>query len=106
MENEKIISPLLIRLEKQFALQADSLPAAPGIPAIKEALINRIIEMMHKDYPKFLNALYLLDISEDKISRILYSKEKESIPGQIADLIIERQIQKIITQQMYKDGKI
>jgi len=105
-EEEKIIPPLLIRLERQYSLHAESLPAAPNIQAIKDALAARIIELMNKDYPKFINGLYMLDINEDKVTTVLYSKEKDKIPLLIADLIIERQIQKIITQNMYKEGKL
>ncbi len=105
-EEEKIIQPLLIRLERQYSLHTESLPAAPDIQVIKEALAKRIIELMNNDYPKFINGLYMLDINEDKITTVLYSKEKDRIPLLIADLIIERQIQKVITQQMYKEGKL
>lgn len=105
-EEEKIIPSLLARLEKQFALHEDLLPATPNINAIKVALTLRVTELMTNDYPKFLNGLYMLDISEDRITTVLYSKEKDKIPALIADLIIDRQIKKIITQQMYKDGKL
>jgi len=105
MEEDKIIKPLIENLEKQFALESPrALPSAPSIAIIKEALVKKITELMANDYQKFLNGLYMLDINEDKLTGALYTKNKQDVPSLIADLIIERQIQKVTTRQMYKNG--
>ena len=50
---------------------------------------------MDTNYEKLINILYRIDINEDKLNELFDSKNREFIPEQLAELIIERQIQKV-----------
>jgi hypothetical protein len=63
-------------------------------------------EMLDKNYNLLINTLYRIDISERKLSELFSSKNKESIPEKLADLIIERQIEKIEFRRQYREGKL
>jgi hypothetical protein len=50
--------------------------------------------------------LYRIDVDETKVHEIMMTKDKTLIPEKIADLIIERQLARIKTQMLYKQGKL
>ncbi|MEW6195389.1 MAG: hypothetical protein AB1521_09550 [Bacteroidota bacterium] len=101
-----LFTALIQKLSKDFALESNQLPVQTDMEAIRQHLTERIREMMVRNYERFLNSMYRIDVSETKVSQILRSKDKLSIPGQLADLIIERQLQRIKTQMLYKEGKL
>jgi len=53
-----------------------------------------------------VNILYKIDINEKKLSQLFSGKNRDSIPATLADLIIERQLQKIKLRKLYKEGKL
>ncbi len=105
--NENELYPSLIeKLQKDFSLAKDSLPAVNDIADIRKHLINRVTELMSKDYERFLGSMYRIDVSESKVSEILRSKDRTTIPERFADLIIERQLLRVKTQMLYRSGKL
>jgi hypothetical protein len=107
MEEKELYPSLLEKLSKDFSLEkGESLPVAVDLSAIRKYLIERLKEMMSYDYERFLNSLYRIDVSESKVQAILHSKDKFSVTEKLADLIIERQLLRIKTQLLYKQGKL
>lgn len=106
VEEKEIFNALIQKLTKDFSLESNALPVQAGLEAIREHLINRIRELLARNYERFLNNMYRIDVNETKVNQILHSKDKLTIPEQLADLIIERQLQRIKTQMMYKEGKL
>ena len=105
--NENELYPSLVeKLHKDFSLEKESLPAVNDLAGIREHLINKVTELMSRDYDRFLNNMYRIDVSESKVSEILHSKNRITIPERFADLIIERQLLRIKTQMLYRDGKL
>ncbi len=105
--NENELYPSLVeKLHKDFSLAKDSLPALNNIADIRKHLISKVTELMSKDYERFLGSMYRIDVSETKVSEILRSKDRTTIPERFADLIIERQLLRIKTQMLYKSGKL
>lgn len=104
--NEKEIYPSLVeKLQKDFALEGETLPTLTDLTPIREHLINKVKELMSKDYERFITSLYRIDVNENRVREILYSKDKVTIPEKLADLIIERQLLRIRTQLLYKQEK-
>ena len=68
----------------------------------KKHLTGKISELLDNNYEKLINILYRIDINEEKLNELFGSKNRESIPGNLADLIIERQLQKIQIRNMYR----
>lgn len=97
---------LIEKLNNDFFLAKDSHPALNDLSHIREHLINKVAELMSKDYDRFLNSLYRIDVNESKVREVLHAKDRTTIPEKLADLIIERQLLRIKTQLLYKEGKL
>ena len=63
--------------------------------AFRNLLIARIEELAEKNIDKLMWLLYRVDVSERKLHETLKQTPPEQFAPVIADLIIERQIQKI-----------
>jgi hypothetical protein len=72
---------------------------------LKKHLTAKISELLDNNYEKLINILYRIDVDEDKLNELFGSQNRESIPGKLADLIIERQIQKINIRNMYREER-
>jgi hypothetical protein len=106
MSNVEIYSELLKKLNKDFSLEETNLPAHNDIEVIRAYLVEKIKELMAKDFGRFINNLYRIDVDEGKVNEILYARDKAAIPAKLADLIIERQLLRIKTQMMYRRGEL
>ena len=68
------------------------------------ALAGRISEMLDNETELLFSTLYRLDIFESKINDVLRSGEDTSLG--LAGLVIERQKEKIISREAYRDHPI
>ncbi len=69
-------------------------------------LVIKLRDLLDNDYNLLINILYKIDISEKKLSKLFSSRNKESIPEELANLIIERQIEKVNFRRLYREGKL
>ena len=72
----------------------------------RKYITEKMKEMLDKNYNLLINTLYRIDISEKKLSELFSSKNKELIPEKLADLIIERQVEKINFRKLYRERKL
>jgi hypothetical protein len=72
---------------------------------LKIFLIVKISELLDTNYSKLLNTLYLIDLDERRLHDLFSEKNREVIPQVLADMIIERQVQKFNNRKKYRDGK-
>jgi hypothetical protein len=106
MEENQLYPALINNLEKDFAFEKPLLPDQNDLAIIRQHLINRVKKLIALDYQKFLNSLYQIDVNEKKVREIIHSKNRINIPERLADLIIERQIQRVKTQILYHNSKL
>ncbi|MFA3783448.1 hypothetical protein ABRY23_10335 [Melioribacteraceae bacterium 4301-Me] len=106
MDEKEIKNNLVEKIAKDFSLEINFSVTETNLGDIKNYLAKRIKLLMSSNFDRFLTTLYRIDVDENKTREILYSKDKENIPFKLADLIIERQLQRIKTQLLYKKGKI
>lgn len=108
MNNNELIQPLIEKLYNDFSIDKTNLPTTKDyseeLKIIKEFLSKRIVELMTKNQERFFNTLYRIDVSEKKVASIM--NNSKNIPDDLADLIIERQLLRIKTQILYKEGKL
>lgn len=108
MNNNELIQPLIEKLYKDFSIDKDNLPVkkdyAEELNIIKEFLSKRITELMIKNQERFFNILYRIDVNEKKVADVMNTSK--NISDDLADLIIERQLQRLKTQMLYKAGKL
>ena len=72
----------------------------------RKYLTEKMKDMLENNYNLLINTLYRIDISEKKLSKLFSSKNKESIPEKLAELIIERQVEKINFRRQYREGNL
>lgn len=72
----------------------------------RKYLTDKMKNLLDNNYNLLINTLYRIDISEIKLAKLFASDNKELIPEKLADLIIERQIEKIHFRRRYREGKL
>ncbi|MBK7988605.1 MAG: hypothetical protein IPK11_17300 [Ignavibacteria bacterium] len=76
-----------------------------SIDELRNALAEHITALLSTQPEKLMNILYRFDVSEDKIHEVFTTVFPFDIPLKVADLILERQQQKLVTRQLYSSGK-
>jgi len=66
-----------------------------------EAYINELIQ---RDFTKLVELLYRVDVSEKKLKEVLASQQDRDSASLIAELLIERQLQKRAWRQTHQPG--
>ncbi len=98
---QKKDEPLLAALiQKDLALDANL--SAGNLDDLLKQLERVINQLLDHDLERLLNALYRIDISENKVKEILALEKVDEMAPQLARLIIDREIRKIQTRRLYK----
>ena len=87
----------------------EDLPASNEINSLNELkkyLAVKISELLDRNYAKLLNTLYLIDLDERRLHELFSGKNREIIPEVLADMIIQRQVQKFNNRKKFREGKI
>jgi hypothetical protein len=79
-----------------------SMPATISYEELRENLIIHINHLINHDFEKLVFYLYRIDVNESKMKHLLDQREGENAAGLIADLIIERQLEKIKSRQQFR----
>jgi hypothetical protein len=69
---------------------------------LKKKLSAHINHLIQSDFEKLVSLLYRIDVSEPKLKYLLQQNPGEDAGKTIAELIIERQLQKIKSRQDYR----
>lgn len=72
-----------------------SLPETVSAEQLRQQLANHINDLINNDFEKLVYHLYRIDVNENKMRQLLQQQQGENAAGLIADLVIERQLQKI-----------
>lgn len=59
-------------------------------------------ELTGKNKPLLMRILYKIDISEQKLAKTREAYPQASLPEVISHLVVEREMQKVITRKMFK----
>ena len=68
----------------------------------KQALVEKINDLITTDFQKLVSILYRMDVSETKLKQLLNENPGTNAALIITDLMIERQEQKIISRQQFR----
>ena len=79
-----------------------SLPVTISGEELREELVAHINHLINHDFEKLIFYLYRIDVNESKMRHLLEQKDGENAAGLIADLIIERQSEKIKSRQQFR----
>ena len=111
MDNEKQpVKEIVKFVEKDFLIsEKDSLVPATDIASLEEFkkyLTGKLKVLLDNKFDTLVNILYKIDINEKKLSELFSGTNRDNIANVLADLIIERQMQKIRLRKLYKEGKL
>ena len=99
-EKERKLSELIIQ---DLNLENDqSLYQIGHMDELKEKLEKIVAYLLDNDFEHLLNAMYRLDINEEKFKMALSGIGRRAISAEITDLIISREIQKLKTRIKYR----
>jgi len=109
-EDKQHISEVTRFVEKDF-LMADSTSLIPStdlasLEEFRKYLTEKLKFLLDEKFETLVNILYRIDISEKKLSQLFSGNNRDSIPASLAEMIIERQLEKLRLRKLYKEGKI
>ncbi|HVZ97306.1 MAG TPA: hypothetical protein VG847_10550 [Chitinophagaceae bacterium] len=71
----------------------------------REKLIPLINDLINRDFNSLVQLLYRIDVDEGKLKAILKEHPEQNAASLIADQIISRQLQKIVTRKEFDQQK-
>lgn len=100
--NIKQVSELIV---KDLNLESEkSIVEIKHLDELKEKLEKIVAYLLDSDFEKLLNAMYRLDINEEKFKMAVSGLSGNSISNEISELIINREIEKLKTRAKYKES--
>ncbi len=75
---------------------------SPSYDELKRTIAEHIRHLLSSHYEYLLNLLYRIDVDEAKVAETLGSHHPNEVPDILAEMIIERQLQKVVTRQYYR----
>lgn len=90
---------LIESLNNELALE---LPPKTNADELRRQLAAHVNDLIINNFQKLVSVLYRLDVSESKLKHLLQESPDAEASFIIADLIIERQLQKIKSRQQFR----
>ena len=89
-------------IRKDFGIESKDLHNHEIIDELHAQLVIVISYLLDKDFNRLLNAVYRIDISEQKLQKALSVDPPNMVAPSIATLILERELQKVETRKKYR----
>ena len=99
MENHE---PIVKEISNCFSLQLEQNISIEELRSLLTVIVNDLIQ---KDFQKLVNILYRIDISETKLKTLLKEHADTDAGLIIANLIVERQMEKINSRKDFKSDE-
>jgi hypothetical protein len=96
MENNDTINVILVKLQTHLSVFEEA--------ELKKQLTEYINYMILQDFERLVQLLYRIDINEQKLKDLLLENQQTDAAIMIADLIIQRQIEKSKTREEFKSS--
>lgn len=77
-------------------------PDSVSINELRQRLAERLEVLVERDFQQFVLLLYQVDVSEKKVKEILATESSPDVFTSIAQLIIDRQMEKIRSREMFR----
>ena len=92
----------LIRKDLGLKDQFEFKDEESDVNRLLDYLTSQINYLLDHDLNHLLNALYRIDIQEERIKDLLQNSEQGQIATNIAKAVIEREKQKVLTRRQYR----
>ena len=90
-------------LQRSFELTV-SADDGMELKEVRRVLIEKIKFLLDHDFEKLISILYRIDVPEEKAKRALATSPEKNPADVLADLIIERQVQKVKSRTEFGSG--
>ncbi|MCB0408610.1 MAG: hypothetical protein KDD29_00210 [Flavobacteriales bacterium] len=102
-----LLEKVVLQIQKDFnwfniAIQFQETSELSPYQQLYQQILPLVDEMLNDNYPKLLALLYRIDLDEDFLNRKLKEIANADTDEVIADLIIKRELQKVIIREAYK----
>jgi hypothetical protein len=104
MDEVTIVEQSYQLIRKDFGLeeQVEFKEGEIEFDRLEDFLTQQVNYLLDHDLNRLLNALYRIDIPENKVKRLLNHSQQGLIARDMAKAIIEREKQKVVTRQQYR----
>lgn len=108
MQTDKHAGKALHLIKKHLQVQPgeplaiDTQPE-PGLEDIRKLLTTQIAWLLDYQFERLLQAMYRIDIAEQDFRAVLTGEAP--VAAALAELVLQREIQKIETREKYSKGK-
>lgn len=99
--NNNNIKELAKLCEKDLNIRSNKDVKKSDLTFFKRWLGDKILKLLETDFNQLINALYRIDVSEDKSKHAFKAIDNETIASNLAELIIERQLEKLEWRRKY-----
>lgn len=104
-----LLEKVVAQIQKDFnwfslEIKFSNKPELSAYQELYQQILPLIEEMLNDDYIKLMSILYRIDIDEDFLNRKLRETPNADTDEVITDLIIKRELQKVIIKQMYSSS--
>lgn len=101
-----LIEKVILQIQKDFnwfnfKITFDPSNQISPYQQLYQQILPFVDELLNDDYPKLMAMLYRIDIDEDFLNRQLKLTPNADTDEVISDLIIKRELQKIIIREIY-----
>ena len=69
-----------------------------------EQIEPHIHQLINSNQQKFMGILYRIDLSDEQIKKAVHENSSESFSSIVTDLIIKRELQKVVIRNHYKQS--
>ena len=106
---QDLLEKVVAQIQKDFdwfnlEVKFTNNPELSAYQELYEQILPLIEEMLNDDYIKLMSILYRIDIDEDFLNRKLKEVPNADTDEVITDLIIKRELQKVIIKHIYSSG--
>lgn len=88
-------------IRKDFGFDTSELAKCDIMDELRQQLTQIVSYLIDEDFERLLNAMYRIDINEDKFKVALTLDPPSKIAPAIAQLIIDRELEKVISRRKY-----
>ena len=100
-----LLEKVVFQLKKDFNWFSFEITFKGDQESPYQELYNQILplidELLNDDYPKLMAMLYRIDLEEDFLNRKLKENSHADTDEVITDLILKRELQKVIIRELY-----
>ena len=103
--NQLVIEKVAVQIQKDFQLYDEKIEFSGKQESAYDELFLQIkpiiLRMLELDSGRFFALLYAIDVDETKVKTVLFGKEQTDVATELTHLILERELLKVITRQLF-----